>query len=117
MCGFPRGILRAFTRLLPICTERWNGRSAADGVRLCPNHSSTRASPTVLPAWPSSMPPWQAPRRTASGLKFPRSDRETLSNQSKATGRHPKEEHLVKDPLVRFSVAIGGELLRKFDRY
>jgi len=23
----------------------------------------------------------------------------------------------VKDPLVRFSVAIGGELLRKFDRY
>jgi CopG family nickel-responsive transcriptional regulator len=24
---------------------------------------------------------------------------------------------LVKDPLVRFSVAIGGELLRKFDQY
>jgi CopG family nickel-responsive transcriptional regulator len=24
---------------------------------------------------------------------------------------------LVKDPLVRFSVAIGGELLRKFDEY
>ena len=23
----------------------------------------------------------------------------------------------VKDPLVRFSVAIGGELLRLFDRY
>src|SRR5947209_15185123 len=24
---------------------------------------------------------------------------------------------MAKDPLVRFSVAIGGELLRKFDRY
>jgi CopG family nickel-responsive transcriptional regulator len=27
------------------------------------------------------------------------------------------ETQAVKDPLVRFSVAIGGELLRRFDRY
>jgi CopG family transcriptional regulator, nickel-responsive regulator len=32
-------------------------------------------------------------------------------------GHRISEEHAVKEPLVRFSVAIGGELLRKFDQY
>jgi CopG family nickel-responsive transcriptional regulator len=31
--------------------------------------------------------------------------------------RSGTEGHTVKDPLVRFSVAIGGELLQKFDQY
>src|SRR3954451_23234096 len=31
--------------------------------------------------------------------------------------RGPVEGVTVKDPLVRFSVAIGGELLQKFDQY
>ena len=31
--------------------------------------------------------------------------------------RNGSEDHTPKDPLVRFSVAIGGELLQKFDQY
>src|SRR3954451_18999670 len=31
--------------------------------------------------------------------------------------RGPVEGVTVRDPLVRFSVAIGGELLQKFDQY
>src|SRR3954470_15295137 len=34
-----------------------------------------------------------------------------------AIGRPEGAGGTVKDPLVRFSVAIGGELLQKFDRY
>src|SRR3954470_18837317 len=34
-----------------------------------------------------------------------------------AIGRPEGAGGTVKDPLVRFSVAIGGELLRRFDRY